>query len=74
MTIAITPIETRESRGRHRGRPADAWTQELQRETRARGERARHRVADPLPSELRDNHRVDASQHRACRGEDALAS
>ena len=74
MTIANTPVELRESRGRHRDRPTDAWAQELQRETRDRSERARHRRTEQLPSELRDNCRVDSAQHRACRGDDVLSA
>ena len=74
MTITTAPIELREGQGRHRARPADLWNQERQRENRARTDRARHRMADYLPSELRGNARTDGAQHRACRGEDALSA
>lgn len=80
MTISILPrtaqstTDYREGEARHRVRAADLWTQERQHETRARGQQPRHRMGDYPVSELRENRRVDAAQHRACRGEDATAS
>ena len=81
MTITEMPqqrteqtTDYRESPARHRGRPTDRWSLERQRASRTRGQRARHRMEDYSTRDLRDNCRVDASQHRACRGEDAVSA
>ena len=78
--MAITTIsqrttpttEHREGQARHRGRTTDLRLQDRQREKRGRG--ARHRMEEYSARELRDNRRVDAAQHRACRGEDAVSA
>jgi hypothetical protein len=78
MTITTIPQRTtptteyRDGQARHRGRTTDLWLQERHRETRGQG--ARHRMEDYSARELRDNCRVDAAQHRACRGEDAVSA